>query len=194
MGLALSHLQRQAIRQDPAWRDGHYTPDNPPTGGLALARALAMCSYKSAELFDERYGRKPNRGGEDPGRSHEDRFEVGGYLDYQGQLFLKRFDANSYLAVSRAMDTFDLGTTAADEAATLRRILGRVWMVGISSDWLFPPGDVQSLAERMVAAGADARYVELASTHGHDGFLADAGDLAPIISEALHEERLSVAR
>ena len=152
-----------------------------------------MCSYKSAELFEERYARKPNRTGEDPARSHEGRFDVGGYLDYQGKIFVNRFDANSYLAVTRAMDTFDLGTAPAEEAATLRRIQGRVLLVGISSDWLFPAADVQALAGRMVAAGVDARYVALASNHGHDGFLAESAELIPLLAEALHEERLPVA-
>jgi homoserine O-acetyltransferase len=194
MGLALSHLQREAIRQDPAWRGGHYSPDEPPARGLAMARALAMCSYKSADLFEDRYGRKPNRSGEAPDRSHEGRFDVGGYLDYQGKIFVNRFDANSYLAVTRAMDTFDLGRTPAEEMAALRRIRARVLMVGISSDWLFPAADVQALNERMIAAGVDVRYAELVSNHGHDAFLADAADLVPILVDTLHTERVPVAR
>jgi homoserine O-acetyltransferase len=192
MGLALSHLQRQAIRQDPAWRNGHYPPDDPPTQGLALARALAMCSYKSAELFEERYSRKPNRSGEDPARSHEGRFDVGGYLDHQGRIFLDRFDANSYLVVSRAMDAFELGATPAAEAAALRRIHGRVLLVGISSDWLFPAADVEALAGRMAAVGVEVRYAELQSAHGHDAFLADAADLIPLVGPTLCEETLAL--
>jgi homoserine O-acetyltransferase len=192
MGLALSHLQRQAIRQDPAWRGGHYPPDDPPTQGLALARALAMCSYKSAELFEERYSRKPNRSGEDPARSHEGRFDVGGYLDHQGRIFLDRFDANSYLVVSRAMDAFELGATPTAEAAALRRIQGRVLLVGISSDWLFPAADVEALARRIAAAGVEVRYAELQSAHGHDAFLADAADLIPLVGPTLCEETLAL--
>src|SRR5262249_43760182 len=152
---------------------------------LALARALAMCSYKSPELFQERYGRKPNRSGEDPVRSHDGRFDVGGYLDYQGRIFLDRFDANSYLVVTRAMDAFDLGASPAAEAANLRRIQGRVLMVGISSDWLFPAAEVQALAGRMAAAGVDVRHAEIQSAHGHDAFLADAADLAPLLTPLL---------
>jgi homoserine O-acetyltransferase len=181
MALAMSHLQRQAIRLDPAWRGGHYPLDDPPRGGLAMARGLAMCSYKSGELFQNRYGRKPDRSGEDPHRSHEGRFDVSGYLDYQGRMFNDRFDANSYMVITRAMDTFDLGKTPEEEADTLRRIRARVLMVGIRSDWLFPPEDVRALSGRMREAGVDARYVELDSTHGHDGFLADADDLIPMI-------------
>ena len=97
MGLALNHLQRQAIRLDPKFCGGKYPPHEQPAGGLGLARAIAMCSYKSAELFDERYARKPNRNGEDPLRSLEHRYDVAGYLDYQGEKFVQRFDANAYL-------------------------------------------------------------------------------------------------
>jgi homoserine O-acetyltransferase len=187
MALALGHLQRQAIRNDPAYRDGHYSPEDPPRHGLALARALAMCSYKSAVLFDERFGRRPNRSGERPDRDMAGRYDVAGYLDYQGELFLKRFDANSYLIISKAMDNFDLGPTPDEEAAALARIQARVLLVGISSDWLFPPGDVQALAERIRQAGKEVEYRELASTHGHDGFLADADQLNPLVLDVLHQ-------
>jgi homoserine O-acetyltransferase len=189
MGLALSHLQRQAIRGDPAWRGGRYAPDEPPAAGLALARAIAMCSYKSEELFQERYGRRPDRSGEDPARTPAGRFDVGGYLDYQGQIFVRRFDANCYLVISKAMDLFDLGRTADEEAEVLRRIRARVLLVGITSDWLFPPGDVRALAARMRAAGVDARYAELRSAHGHDAFLAEADQLVPLLADAVDEPR-----
>ena len=114
MGLALNHLQRQAIQHDPEWAGGRYLPQRPPRRGLALARQIAMISYKSAPLFDERFGRNPNRSGEDPwaadgqgGGLIGGRFDIAGYLDYQGQRFIERFDANAYLAILRAMDTWD---------------------------------------------------------------------------------------
>lgn len=188
MGLALNHLQRQAIMNDPAWRDGRYAPDAPPVKGLALARAIAMCSYKSAGLFDERFARRPDRAGEDPHRSMNERFDIAGYLDYQGRSFTRRFDANSYLVITKAMDTFDLARGYDSEAAALRRISAPVWLVGISSDWLFPAQDVRALAERMASAGVACHYAELASTHGHDGFLADAHLLAPLLRAAFNEK------
>lgn len=191
LALALGHLQRQAIRNDPAYRDGHYPEDDPPLRGLALARSLAMCSYKSAVLFEERFGRRPNRNGEQPDRALGGRYDVAGYLDYQGELFLKRFDANSYLIISKAMDNFDLGVTPEEEAANLRRIQARTLLVGISSDWLFPPAEVQALAERIRQAGKEVEYRELSSTHGHDGFLADADQLNPLILEHLQEPSLT---
>ncbi|HUQ33379.1 MAG TPA: homoserine O-acetyltransferase [Pyrinomonadaceae bacterium] len=187
MGLALNHLQRMAIRNDPAWMDGRYAPDAQPARGLALARALAMCSYKSAELFNERFARRPDRSGEDPHASMSGRFDVAGYLDYQGSRFTERFDANSYLLISKAMDNFDLSHGYTCEAEALRRIRARLLMVGISSDWLFPASDVRALTERAQAAGVDATYRELVSSHGHDGFLADAARLAAIVAGYLDE-------
>lgn len=185
MGLALNHMQRTAIKNDTNWNGGDFYDGDPPSSGLALARAIAMCSYKSADLFDERYGRNPNRTGENPANSMEERYDVGGYLDYQGKIFTRRFDANSYLLITKAMDNFDPAIGYATEAEALGRIQSRVLMVGISSDWLFPAADVRSMTSRMTDAGARAEYVELESNHGHDGFLADLNRLAPIIRQAL---------
>lgn len=191
MGLALNHLQRQAIRNDPAWQGGRYSPDEPPVNGLALARALAMCSYKSAELFEERFARRPDRSGEDPHGSLSARFDIAGYLDYQGSIFTRRFDANSYLLISKAMDNFELARGFDSEEEALLRIKARLLLVGISSDWLFPASEVRALFERARAAGVNAAYAELESTHGHDGFLADAHRLAQIIRPHLGGEKSS---
>jgi homoserine O-acetyltransferase len=197
MGLALNHLQRQAIRNDPAWRGGDYAPDQLPVAGLALARGIALCSYKSAKLFSERFARRPDRSGEDPLSSLTARYDIAGYLDYQGSIFTPRFDANSYLVLSKAMDTFDLAhgnRSATSLEAALRRIRARLLLVGISSDWLFPASDVRALAWAARAAGVKANYAELDSSHGHDGFLAEAAQLAPIIKAHLEEEQPSLAR
>ena len=180
MALALSHLQRQAIRNDPAWRGGHYPAGEQPIAGLALARAIATCTYKSDELFRERYGRRPNRVGEDPTKNHVHRYDVAGYLDLQGQRFIERFDANSYLAISRAQDTFDL-------LDDLRRVQARTLLVGITRDWLFPPEDIRDLAERLRAAGVNASYAEIVTNHGHDGFLAHPELLGPLLADVIEQ-------
>ena len=190
MGLALNHLQRQAIRNDPDWLDGGYTNERPPTSGLALARAIALCTYKSPELFTERFARRPDRSGEDPYGSLDARYDIAGYLDYQGSIFTSRFDANSYLVLSKAMDTFDLARGQWSEVEALGQIRARLLLVGISSDWLFPAEQVRQLAEAAIAAGANAKYAELETSHGHDGFLADAELLAPIIRSHLEEVEL----
>ncbi len=191
MGLGLNHLQRQAIRLDPDWQGGRY--ERQPARGLALARAIAMCTYKSGQLFDQRYGRNADRSGEDPYRSLDARYDVAGYLDHQGEKMVARFDANSYLVISKAMDTFDPERSYAAEGAAFQRIRAKTTLVGISSDWLFPPSDVWGLAQKLRAAGAPCEYSEIHSDHGHDGFLADAHLLAPILRHALGAERARVA-
>ncbi|MGA9671036.1 MAG: homoserine O-acetyltransferase [Terracidiphilus sp.] len=188
MGLALNHLQRHAIQQDPEWEGGRYLPQKPPRKGLALARQIAMLSYKSAGLFDERFGRNPNRNGEDPwglddqgGGLIGGRFDIAGYLDNQGQRFIDRFDANAYLAILRTMDTWDPVHGYASAAEAFGRIRAELVFVGISSDWLFPPEAVRSFAASIADAGVKADYREMASTHGHDAFLAEQAELVRLL-------------
>jgi len=110
--------------------------------------------------------------------------------------FTPRFDANSYLVLSKAMDIFDLrdgDESAASSEAALRRVRARLLLVGISSDWLFPASEVRALCRVARAAGVQASYAELNSSHGHDGFLAEAGELAPIIKAHLEEEQPAFA-
>ena len=188
MGLALNHLQRQAIQHDPEWKSGRYLPQMPPRRGLSLARQIAMISYKSAPLFEERYGRNPNRGGEDPWRAEGQesgliggRFDIAGYLDHQGNRFIGRFDANAYLAILRTMDTWDPLRGYASPAEAFARIRARLKFIGISTDWLFPAHDVRRFAEAMRAAGALAEYREMVSAHGHDAFLAEQAELVRLL-------------
>jgi homoserine O-acetyltransferase len=188
MGLALNHLQRQAIQHDPEWLGGRYAQQRQPRRGLSLARQVGMMSYKSCELFDERYGRRPNRGGEDPwgAESREGgliggRFDIAGYLDYQGDRFVERFDANSYLAILRTMDTWDPLRGYASASEAFGRIQAQLCFVGISSDWLFPADTVRRFAEAMRAAGAQADYREMISAHGHDAFLAEQAELVRLL-------------
>jgi homoserine O-acetyltransferase len=188
MGLALNHLQRQAIQHDPEWLEGRYLPQCPPRRGLALARQIAMISYKSAPLFEERFGRNPNRNGEDPwvlngagGGLIGGRFDIAGYLDHQGTRFIDRFDANAYLAILRTMDTWDPQRGFGSPAEAYGRIRARLLFVGISSDWLFPADTVRRFAEEVRAAGAQADYREMASDHGHDAFLAEQVELVRLL-------------
>jgi homoserine O-acetyltransferase len=184
MGIALNHLQRQAIQHDPGWMGGNYLPQRPPTLGLSLARQIAMLSYKSAPLFDERFARKPNRNGEDPfglddlgGGLIGGRFDIAGYLDEQGRRFVDRFDANSYLAILRTMDTWDPLRGGRSPAEVFGGIKARLSFIGINSDWLFPPASVKQFAQTIQAAGAHAEYREMVSDHGHDAFLAEQTEL-----------------
>ena len=188
MGIALNHLQRQAIQHDPEWNGGRYLPQKPPRRGLSLARQIAMLSYKSAPLFDERYGRNPDRSGEDPWEASGQgsgliggRFDIAGYLDLQGSRFIERFDANAYLAILRTMDTWDPQRGYATPAEVFGRIKARLTFLGISTDWLFPAADVRRFAEVLRNAGAHAEYREITSDHGHDAFLAEQAELVRLL-------------
>jgi homoserine O-acetyltransferase len=188
MGLALNHLQRLAIQNDSDWEGGYYLPQRPPLQGLALARQIGMISYKSATLLEERFARKPNRNGEDPwARDHRSggliggRFDIAGYLDYQGQRFIERFDANAYLAILRTMDTWDPLSRGASAKEIFGAIRARLVLVGISSDWLFPPESVREFSDIIRSAGVSADYREMSSAHGHDAFLAEQAELIRLL-------------
>jgi homoserine O-acetyltransferase len=188
MGLALNHLQRHAIQDDPEWKEGRYLLQRPPRRGLSLARQIGMISYKSTPLFEERFGRKPNRNGEDPWALDEQggglsggRFDIAGYLDYQGKRFIDRFDANSYLAILRTMDTWDPQRDYATPEEAFGRIRAQLIFVGISTDWLFPPEDVRRFADTICAAGVRVEYKDMISEHGHDAFLAEQAALVQLL-------------
>lgn len=189
LGIALNHLQRQAIQQDPAWLGGRYPNLAQPRQGLALARQIAMLSYKSPILFDERFGRKPNRNGEDPWALDFDgggltggRFDIAGYLDEQGLRFINRFDANSYLAILRLMDTWDPLRGYPSALHAFSSIRARLTIIGITSDLLFPPEIVRNFAMTIQAAGAELTYKEMVSRHGHDAFLAEQSELLKLLA------------
>jgi len=168
MGIALNAVAREAIRIA-----------RTPAEGIALARKIAMLTYKSEALFGARYGRNPDRGGGDPARSAAARYDVEGYLDHQGRIFADRMDPHAYLTLTRAMDLFD----------TRERALAvphpQFTFAGISSDWLFMPQYVRAAAERFAREGADSVYLELISDHGHDAFLAEPERLQALLAPRL---------
>ncbi len=176
MGLALNHLQRQSIFAD-------------PERGLRIARGMAMCSYKSAVLFDERHGRKPNRTGDRPWNSKDGKFDIAGYLEYQGEIFARRFDPQTYLTITRMMDLWD---PARNDASIYDRIQAKTSLIGISSDWLFPAADIRKLASELKSYSVDCRYYEIESDHGHDSFLAEVDRVHDLLAEILAEARHSV--
>lgn len=185
-GIAYNEVQRRAIMLDPAWQGGDYEPGEGPSQGLAIARMVGMITYQSDELMRARFGRNP------AARYHawpefHDRYDVEGYLHYQGDKLVKRFDANAYLYLTRAMDSHDLGRDRGGYDAGLSRIQARTLMIGIRSDILFPPSHGREVAERLVRLGRDARYWELDSPNGHDAFLNDFDRVAPVIRRFIDE-------
>jgi homoserine O-acetyltransferase len=158
--IAISETQRRAIAADPRWRGGHYAADDPPTAGLAAARQVAMVSYRSRESLDGRFGRE---------RAPDGRYAVEAWLDHHGSALVERFDANSYVALTRAMDSHDVGRGRGGWREALARAAVPALVVAIDSDVLYPPLEQQELA----AALPQARLVTLRSPHGHDAFLIE---------------------
>jgi homoserine O-acetyltransferase len=179
--VAFSEVQRQVIMSDRRWQQGNYRPGEGLDAGLAIARMLSMITYQSEESMDLRFARRAARqldiaspgGYADLGK----RFDVEGYLYYQGNALVKRFDANSYLYISRAMDLYDVSEGYPSLEAALRRVRSKALFIGIWSDLLFPAARVRRLTEQVNAVGGDATYVELDSPHGHDAFLKEWGQM-----------------
>jgi homoserine O-acetyltransferase len=182
--IALNHIGREAIMLDPAWKGGRYRPGEGPAGGLSIARMVGMVTYQSQQSMWLRFGREPASRPTAPSPLGE-KFDVEGYLEYQGRALVRRFDANSYLYLTRAMDLYDVAEGWESEREALTRVRARTLHVGISTDWLYPPRDVRALAQKLRAAGSDARYVELESVHGHDAFLKEWDAMTAIIRDYL---------
>jgi homoserine O-acetyltransferase len=186
-GIGMSEIGRRAIMADPDWQEGdYYGTDRRPDGGLAIARMAGMMTYQSAAGQWERFGRRP------AGRPalHPEfggRFEVESYLHYQGRDLTGRFDANSYLYLSRAMDLYDVASGYESREEAYSRIEAEVLFVGITSDWLFPPEEVCASAETVRKAGAKACYAKIDTLSGHDAFLKDWNELRAAIGPFLDE-------
>ena len=183
-----SAIGRAAIALDPRWRGGEYyeaPPGEGPHEGLALARAVAQVTYRSDVLFDERFGRSLVLPSEMFGLW--DRFGVEGYLDYHGEKLVRRFDANSYLVLNKAMDTHDVGRGRGGLQRAVARISAPVLTVSISSDGLYPPRQQTELRDLVVIADGDCRYVRIESPHGHDGFLVETEAVGAVLASFLED-------
>jgi homoserine O-acetyltransferase/O-succinyltransferase len=169
--LAFDVVGRNAIRRDPNYEAGQYLEkDTAPAVGLALARMLGHITYLSPESMREKFGANRLQSKEFA-TDFEKRFSVGSYLAYQGDKFVERFDANSYVKLSLAMDLFDLGNTADELSANLSRSQCRWLIVSFTSDWLFPPRQSQDLTNSLIALRKPVSYCNVESTCGHDAFL-----------------------
>jgi homoserine O-acetyltransferase len=185
--IAFNEVARQAIMADPAWLCGDYVPGQSPQTGLAIARMLAMITYQSAETMEMRFARNPvqNVMAPSPTLSPDlgGRFDVENYLYHQGNALTRRFDANSYLYITRAMDLYDVSDGYPSLEVALQRICSTMLFIGIRSDFLFPAEHVRWLSHKVSALGGDATYVELDSPHGHDAFLKEWS----LMTEALEQ-------
>jgi homoserine O-acetyltransferase/O-succinyltransferase len=174
--IAFHEVGRAAIHADPDWRGGEYWRDGRvPAQGLSVARMVAHITYLSEQALTRKFGRKLR--GASALTFLEDVFEVESYLRHQGSTFVRRFDANSYLTITRAMDYFDLAADhGGDLAAAFRGTATRFFVASFSSDWLFPTSESRALVRALNAAAANVSFVEIASDKGHDAFLLDEPD------------------
>ena len=179
--IAFHEVGRQAIMADPNWRGGDYYGGTAPDAGLAVARMAAHITYLSEDGLTAKFGRSlQDREAKSFGFDAD--FQVESYLRHQGSGFTKRFDANSYLYITRAMDYFDLaeehGGLLAEAFAEAR---ARFCVVSFDSDWLYPTAESRHLVHALNAAGAPVSFVELSAPHGHDSFLLDVPALDRVV-------------
>jgi homoserine O-acetyltransferase len=180
--IAWGAIGRRAIRLDPAWRGGDYydaAPGDGPREGLEIARMVAQVTFRSDNVFTDRFGREladKAQVGDTLGMWQ--RFEVERYLEYHGTKLAKRFDTNSYLAISKAMDLHDVARGRGTLPHAMGRVTAPTLAVGISSDMLYPAYQQRQIADTLATVGGSAEYLEIDSPHGHDAFLINGDQIA----------------
>ena len=186
-GIAFNAVGRRAIRSDPDFENGRYYGGNGPRYGLAVARMLAHITYLSEDSIEMKFGRRLQHSEElafDLMRETE--FQVESYLHYQGKRFVERFDANSYLFLTKAMDYFHLGNAYGSIVEAISNTRARFLLVSYTSDWLFPTSQSQELYRASLQAGRHVSFIELESPYGHDAFLIQYEQLQELVGPFLN--------
>ncbi len=178
--LAWNAIGRRAIMSDPRWRGGDYYDSEPPADGLAVARMIGHITYLSEPSLERKFGRAYQDGG-GPAFTLEREFAIESYLDYQGTSFNARFDANTYLYITKAMDYWDLPARYGSLDAALARSHATFLLLSFTSDWLYPTSESVAIADALWRLGRPVTHAELASSAGHDAFLVDDEAQAPLI-------------
>jgi homoserine O-acetyltransferase/O-succinyltransferase len=168
--IGISHAQRAAIINDPKWNGGNYTKKDGPSDGLAAARMMAMITYRTPQNYEKRFGRNFQE-------DNRDLFQVESYLNYQGQKLAHRFDAHSYIILTKAMDTHDVSRGRGTFEKVLKGVKIPVMVMGVDSDLLYPVHEQKELAKLLF----NAEYSEVQSPYGHDAFLIEFEQLQGII-------------
>ena len=199
--IAFNEVGRQASMQDPGWLQGDYPAGGGPRVGLAIARMMAHITYLSDASMDRKFGRKtiqarpvavppPEVDSQAsmyglpevvPAETFAAQFEVEGYLRHQGQSFINRFDANSYLYITRAIDHFDLAATYGSLEQAFARVEAETLVLGFTSDWLFRPEQNRAITQALLRTGKRASYAELDTDLGHDSFLIESPQLYDLV-------------
>ncbi|MCF7791414.1 MAG: homoserine O-acetyltransferase [Victivallales bacterium] len=188
--IAFNWVGRESIMNDPRWDNGNYE-DEFPENGLATARMLAHITYLSEKSMDIKFGRKLRKL-KNYAYNFSHNFEVESYLEYQGQTFVERFDANSYLYITRAMDYFDVTADFdGDLNKAFENIKTKFLVVSFSSDWLYPPTESRKIVKALRSSNVDVTYCNIDSHYGHDAFLLEAGTLGKLITGFLDANYLT---
>ncbi len=186
--IAFDEVGRQAVMADPAWNEGNYYGKLKPERGLAVARMIGHITYMSDKSMEEKFSRRLKS--KEQGFKFTADFEVEGYLRYRGDSFVKRFDANSYLYITKAMDFFDL---SADKLISKDKDVNvRFLVIAFKSDWLYPAYQSQEIVRLLKTRGLDATYCEINSTYGHDAFLLEIEEETHLIKHFLNKTFKSV--
>ncbi len=180
--IAFNEAGRQAIMADPEWRQGNYYDSNPPDKGLSVARMIGHITYMSDVSMAEKFGRQKKEN--TPGTKFRADFEVEGYLRYRGDSFVRRFDANSYLYITKAMDLFDAFDGRPIQEA-FGNVSAKVLVIAFKSDWLYPAYQSQEIVRACKIAGVETTYCEVHSTYGHDAFLLEVDEETHLIEHFL---------
>jgi homoserine O-acetyltransferase len=193
LSIGLSEAQRQAIMADPNWNNGDYYGQEPPNKGLALARIIGHITYLSEDSMQRKFGRRLHENSAFKFDFSPD-FEVESYLHYQGKKFVERFDANSYLYITKASDYFDLGEQKGGGSLikAFSRTSAKFLVISFSSDWLYPTSQSKEMVKAMKKAGLDVSFCEIEVDFGHDSFLLAHDQLKRLISGFIHRVKNEV--
>jgi homoserine O-acetyltransferase len=180
-GIAFNEVGRQAIMADPEWRQGAYYEERSPEAGLAVARMIAHITYLSNVQMHRKFGRRL-QDREALGYDFSTEFQVESYLRYQGNAFVRRFDANTYLYITKAIDYFDLANGSGSLVEALEGVRAEFLVVSFSSDWLFPTEQSRELVRALQANGVPTTFMEIESDYGHDAFFLPNAELNTAVS------------
>ncbi|MDR0398246.1 MAG: homoserine O-acetyltransferase [Endomicrobium sp.] len=181
--IAFNEVGRQAIMADIGWKNGNYYDQSQPDRGLAIARMIGHITYMSDKFMQEKFSR--NLKDKDRTFKFTPDFEIEGYLKYRGDTFVKRFDANSYLYITKAMDYFDVSGNNFLPNAKHKDI--KFLVMSFSSDWLYPSYQSENIVKQLTLRGYNTTYVEIKSTYGHDSFLVEVKDQTKLIIHFLEK-------
>ncbi|MGE9296286.1 MAG: homoserine O-acetyltransferase MetX [Puniceicoccales bacterium] len=183
--IAFNEVGRSAIMQDRDWLGGDYSEGGGPNVGLAVARMMAHITYLSDKGMEHKFGRNRQQAQRDARELFDIEFEVESYLRYQGKSFVNRFDANTYLYFTKALDRFDLYCDNGHLEDAMAKVTARALVVGFTSDWLFPPQQNREIVLALLHSGKHATYAEIDSVLGHDSFLVEAPELEELVRRFL---------